>query len=226
MAPGAAGAEEASGSVKTRSSARRRRSVNRDGGGVAASLASQSAARAERSKRRSAKRSATLADQSSEGERAAKKMDLGVHEEEGEVKVAPSSASASVVEEQQGGKGGEDDGFGGSAGGGEGGALPLPSASGVEEGIPVEDEASSCCSSPLRKPYIPRVVIGHNAMGREIYKPIGGEDFRALDPWEAKYQAKRGLYSFNFILFNFILVKINENNLPGQIPGKKRFILL
>uniref|UniRef100_A0A0E0DLY1 PDZ domain-containing protein n=1 Tax=Oryza meridionalis TaxID=40149 RepID=A0A0E0DLY1_9ORYZ len=192
MAPGAAGAEEASGSVKTRSSARRRRSVNRDGGsGVVASLASQSAARAERSERRSAKRSATLADQSSEGERAAKKMDLGVHEEEEGVKVAPPSASASVAEEQQGGKGGEDDGFGGSAGGGEGGALALPSASGVEEGIPVEDEASSCCSSPLRKPYIPRVVIGHNAMGREIYKPIGGEDFRALDPWEAKYQAKR-----------------------------------
>ena len=194
MAPGAAGAEEASGSVKTRSSARRRRSVNRDGGsGVVASLASQSAARAERSERRSAKRSATLADQSSEGERAAKKMDLGVHEEEEGVKVAPPSASASVAEEQQGGKGGEDDGFGGSAGGGEGGALALPSASGVEEGIPVEDEASSCCSSPLRKPYIPRVVIGHNAMGREIYKPIGGEDLSAFDPWEAKYQAKRGL---------------------------------
>lgn len=144
-------------------------------------------------------------------------MDLGVHEEEEGVKVAPPSASASVAEEQQGGKGGEDDGFGGSAGGGEGGALALPSASGVEEGIPVEDEASSCCSSPLRKPYIPRVVIGHNAMGREIYKPIGGEDFRALDPWEAKYQAKRGLYSFNFIL-----VKRNENKLPARFWGKKR----
>ncbi|KAF0925636.1 hypothetical protein E2562_017212 [Oryza meyeriana var. granulata] len=162
MAPIAAEADEASGPVKTRSSARRlpprgsrpsvqRHGGNRDGGGVA-SLESQSAARAERHKRRSAKRLRTLADQSSEGERAAKKVDLGVQEE----KVAP------------------------------------PLASGVEEGVPLkEDEASSACSSPLRKPYIPRVVIGRNAMGREIYKPIEGEDFDAFDPWEAKYQAKR-----------------------------------
>uniref|UniRef100_A0A0E0KYF3 PDZ domain-containing protein n=1 Tax=Oryza punctata TaxID=4537 RepID=A0A0E0KYF3_ORYPU len=37
--------------------------------------------------------------------------------------------------------------------------------------LPPEDEASAC-SSPLYEPYIPRVVIGFNAKGKEIHKPI------------------------------------------------------
>ncbi|XP_052156722.1 uncharacterized protein LOC127774504 [Oryza glaberrima] len=59
-----------------------------------------------------------------------------------------------------------------------------------EERMPLEEEASAC-SSPLCEPYIPRVVIGCNAKGKEIHKPIECEELRALDLWEAKYQAKR-----------------------------------
>lgn len=126
-----------------------------------------------------------------------------VRRRDGGVAASPGSQSAASTERRKKNRGSKRNLSDGSGEDGRPGKKINLEEELEEERMPLEDEASACssCSSPLCEPYIPRVVIGCNAKGKEIYKPIECDELRALDLWEAKYQAKRGLFS----LFNLVL---------------------
>ncbi|KAB8098085.1 hypothetical protein EE612_027069 [Oryza sativa] len=117
-----------------------------------------------------------------------------VRRRDGGVAASPGSQSAASTERRKKNRGSKRNLSDGSGEDGRPGKkINLEEEELEEERMPLEDEASACssCSSPLCEPYIPRVVIGCNAKGKEIYKPIECDELRALDLWEAKYQAKR-----------------------------------